>query len=103
MGRALSALLADPSLVEDEDKLWRIATRDKAIAPNGQIEVLTALWQKGFVLNLPSPEQRELIAFLISRQTAEDESFKATLARKIEDTDPANWIELDDLKKRFAE
>ena len=30
-------------------------------------------------------EQRELIAFLIARQTAEDEAFKDELARKIDD------------------
>ncbi len=53
--------------------------------------------------HLQSAEQRELIAFLISRQTAGDESFKNTLARKIDDTDPANWMELDDLEKRFSE
>ena len=53
--------------------------------------------------HLQTAEQRELIAFLISRQTAEDESFKATLTRKIDDTNPANWVELDDLKKRFSE
>ena len=53
--------------------------------------------------HLQSAEQRELIAFLIARQTAGNESFKDTLARKIDDTDPANWVELDDLKKRFSE
>ena len=53
--------------------------------------------------HLQSAEQRELIAYLISLQTAGSDSFKDTLARKIDDTDPANWVELDDLKKRFSE
>ena len=53
--------------------------------------------------HLQSAEQRELIAFLIARQTAGNESFKDTLARKIDDTNPANWVELDDVEKRFAE
>ncbi len=48
-------------------------------------------------------EQRELIAFLISRQTAQDEDFKDTLARKIDDKDPAHWVELDELQKRYSE
>ena len=48
-------------------------------------------------------EQRELIAFLISRQTEQDEDLKNTLARKIDDTDPSHWVELDDLKKRYSE
>ena len=53
--------------------------------------------------HLQSAEQRELIAFLIARQTVENDSFKDTLARKIDDTNPANWVELDDVEKRFAE
>ena len=53
--------------------------------------------------HLPTPEQRELIAYLISLQTAADSAFKDTLARKIDDTDPAHWVELDDLEKRLSE
>ena len=53
--------------------------------------------------HLQSTKQRELIAFLISLQTAASDTFKDTLARKIDDTDPANWVELDDLEKRFSE
>lgn len=48
-------------------------------------------------------EQRELIAFLISRQTERNEDFKAALARKINDKDPAHWVELDELQKRYSE
>jgi len=48
-------------------------------------------------------EQRELIAFLISRQTEQDEEFKHALAQKIDDKDPSHWVELDDLKKRYSE
>ena len=48
-------------------------------------------------------EQRELIAFLISRQTEQDEDFKKTLAEKIDDTDPSHWVELDDLKNRYSD
>jgi hypothetical protein len=44
-------------------------------------------------------EQRELIAFLISRQTEQDEEFKRTLARKIDDKDTSHWVELDELRK----
>jgi hypothetical protein len=53
--------------------------------------------------HLQLSEQRELIAFLISRQTEQDEDFKRTLARKIDDTDPSNWVELDDLRTRYSE
>jgi len=48
-------------------------------------------------------EQSELIAFLIALQTERDEDFKDTLARKIDDKDPAHLVELDELQKRYAE
>jgi hypothetical protein len=53
--------------------------------------------------HLPPAEQRELIAFLIARQTEQDEDFQRTLAQKIDDTDPSHWVELDDLRKRYSE
>jgi hypothetical protein len=51
---------------------------------------------------LPFKEQRELIAFLISLRTEQDPDFKNKLAAKIDDKNPANWVELDDLSKRFG-
>lgn len=48
-------------------------------------------------------EQRELIAFLISRQTAQNEEFKRALGQKIDDADLSHWVELDDLQKRYLE
>ena len=53
--------------------------------------------------HLPPVEQRELIAFLIARQTEQDEEFKQGLAQKIDDADTSHWIELDELRKRYAE
>jgi len=44
-----------------------------------------------------------LIAFLIARQTEQDEAFRRELARKIDDSDPSHWVELDDLQKRYSE
>lgn len=48
-------------------------------------------------------EQRELIAFLIARQTEQDEEFKRPLAREIDDKDPAHWVNLDELQKGHSE
>ena len=48
-------------------------------------------------------EQRELIAFLISRQTEASEDFQRALAQKIDDADPQHWVELDELRKRYSE
>ncbi|EDY21881.1 hypothetical protein CfE428DRAFT_0006 [Chthoniobacter flavus Ellin428] len=53
--------------------------------------------------HLPLAEQRELIAFLVARQTEQDEEFRRELARKIDDVDPTHWVELDDLQKRYSE
>ena len=53
--------------------------------------------------HLPPIEQRELIAFLIARQTEGDENFKRVLAEKIDDADPSHWVELDELQARYAE
>lgn len=53
--------------------------------------------------HLPSKEQRELIAFLIAAQTARDDAFKMDLAAKIDDRDPAHWMELDEVRKRDSD
>jgi len=58
---------------------------------------------KDLASHLPLKERRELIAYLVSLQTDSDEDFKKSLTKKIDDRDPNNWVELDDLRKRFAE
>jgi spore coat protein CotH len=52
---------------------------------------------------LPARQRRKLIAHLVALQTAKDESFKQELAAKIDDNEPAHWVELDELKKRYDE
>jgi hypothetical protein len=52
---------------------------------------------------LPTKRRRELIAYLVSLQTAKDESFEQELAAKIVDKDSSHWVELDELKKRYGE
>ena len=53
--------------------------------------------------HLQPSEQRELSAYLISRNTGQDEDFKRALAQKIDDGDPSHWVELDELQKRYSE
>jgi len=53
--------------------------------------------------HLQLDEQRELIAFLVARQTEQDDDFKRALAEKIDDHDPSHWVELDELRKRYSE
>lgn len=52
--------------------------------------------------NLPVKKQRELIAYLVARQTKRDEAFKKVLADRIDDRDPDHWMELNDAKKRYG-
>lgn len=42
--RAVEALRANPGLAEEPSQLWRIATEGKEVKPNGQMDVVTALW-----------------------------------------------------------
>ncbi|MEI6781442.1 MAG: hypothetical protein WCQ21_11045 [Verrucomicrobiota bacterium] len=53
--------------------------------------------------NLPVKKQRELIAYLVARQTERDDDFKRELATKIDDRNPARWMELNDAKKRYGD
>jgi hypothetical protein len=53
--------------------------------------------------HLPHKERRELIAFLVALQTAHDSAFAKELAAKIDDRDPAHWVDLEDLQKRYAQ
>jgi len=52
---------------------------------------------------LPVKKQRELIAYLVARQTERDDDFKRELATKIDDRNPARWMELNDAKKRYGD
>jgi hypothetical protein len=58
---------------------------------------------KDQAIQLPPAEQRQLIACLVAVQTVNDEAFKNKLASKIDDQNPGNWVELDDLKSRLPE
>ena len=58
---------------------------------------------KDQVSHLAPKEQRELIAYIVSLQTERDAEFKKQLAEKIDDSDPAHWVELDDLRKKLSE
>ena len=58
---------------------------------------------KDQAIQLPPAEQRQLIACLVAVQTDNDEAFKSKLAGKIDDRNPENWVELDELKSRLPE
>jgi spore coat protein CotH len=52
---------------------------------------------------LSTKEQRELMAFLVAIQTEADQNFKEKLAARIDDRDPARWVELNDLRKKYGD
>jgi hypothetical protein len=54
-------------------------------------------------IQLPPNEQRQLIACLVAVQTDKDQAFKRELADKIDNQNPENWVELDDLKNRLVD
>lgn len=58
---------------------------------------------KNAVARLRSKEQRKLIAFLVSLQTAQDQKFKEKLAAKIDDQEPSSWMDLEQVRKRYVE
>ena len=58
---------------------------------------------KDQLTQLPPEEQRKVITFLLARQAAEDDDFKQFAADRIDDKDPANWVELSELRKRVSE
>jgi len=58
---------------------------------------------KDQAIQLPPAEQRQLIACLVAVQTDNDEAFKKKLAGKIDDRNPENWVDLDELQSRLPE
>jgi hypothetical protein len=47
--RAAKVLRGRPSLADNEDALWRVATRGDWKTPNNQMEVVIALWKQRFI------------------------------------------------------
>jgi hypothetical protein len=62
---------------------------------------LTQLKQEA--AGLPEKERRELMAYLVALQTQQDDAFRQKLAAKIDDHDPAHWMELNEAQKRYGE
>ncbi len=56
---------------------------------------------KDEIAHLEVGEQRQLVAYIVSIQANRDGTFKQRMSDKIDDGDSNNWIELDDLKKRY--
>jgi hypothetical protein len=90
----------DENLPSDSGALLPLLT---LAAPSRRVPCMSLAQLKDQASHLQTVEQRELIAFLISLQTEKDEDFKRALARKIDDTEPSHWVNLDELQKRYSE
>ncbi len=62
------------------------------------IEVL-----KQELAGLAEQERTQIMAFLLSLQDAQDSSYRAMLARKIDDNDPSRWVTMEGLDRRLTD
>ncbi|MSU63898.1 MAG: hypothetical protein EXS31_16150 [Pedosphaera sp.] len=51
---------------------------------------------------LSPPEQRRLLAYLVSLQDASDVTYRESLARKIDDRDPSHFATLEELDRKLG-
>jgi hypothetical protein len=52
---------------------------------------------------LSAEERRQISAYLYLRERMQEPEFQAEIARKMEDTDPARWMTLEEAEKRLLE
>lgn len=61
------------------------------------IEVL-----KQELAGLPLADRSQIMAFLLALQDSQDDTYRSTLARKIDDQNAARWISLDEFDRRLS-
>ncbi|MEI6782708.1 MAG: hypothetical protein WCQ21_17500 [Verrucomicrobiota bacterium] len=54
------------------------------------------------VASLPAQQQNELAAFLLHLRLQHDPAWRAEMARRIDDNEPAHWTTLEDWKTELA-
>ena len=52
--------------------------------------------------SLAEGERSQMVAYLLSLQDEKDATYRAALARKIDDRDPRRWIDLEELDRRLT-
>ena len=50
---------------------------------------------------LPADERRRLAAFLVSLRHKDLADYRARMAERIDDKDPANWVTLEEFEERL--
>jgi hypothetical protein len=53
------------------------------------------------IAQLPAAAQDELSAHLLRLRRRRDDEWRREMARRIDDKNPANWVSLEDLKRRL--
>ena len=61
------------------------------------IEVL-----KQELAGLAAADRSQIMAYLLALQDGQDDAYRATLARKIDEKDPKRWASIDELDRRLA-
>lgn len=51
---------------------------------------------------LPLDDRRQLAAFLVTLRHRDLAEYRAAMARKIDDTNPENWLSLEEYDRRLA-
>ena len=51
---------------------------------------------------LPAEERRRLAALLVSLRHKDLEEYRSMIARKIDDTDPQNWVTLEEYDRKLG-
>ena len=57
---------------------------------------------KSALEGLSSDDRRQMAAFLVSLRHKDLAEYRASLGRKIDDTDPDQWLTLEDFDRRLA-
>lgn len=57
---------------------------------------------KSEIEGLPPEERRQLAAFLVTLRHKDMAEYRATIAKKIDDANPANWLSLEEFDQRLT-
>ena len=55
------------------------------------------------VAELPPQAQQQMASYLVQLRLQQDDEWRREMARKIDDKNPANWVSLEELQRRFPD
>ena len=57
---------------------------------------------KNELAGLDSAKRSHIVAYLVSLQDQQDSSYRASLASKIDDRNPENWVSIEEMDRRLG-